>query len=846
MKVVNTMKLNNSNSQQDTSITHSAKDSTIFDIAEKKMYLYGSAVFTRGKQVLTAEFITIDFGNSELFAEAKLDSSTNEYIGVPVFKDESNEFSSIKLSYNFKTKKGTLASAETKFGDGFYYGDKIKKVSDDTYFVKNATYTTCDAKHPHYYFYAPKMKVIANDKVFANNLVLFVADVPIFALPFGVYFPKTGGKQSGILIPTPLLGGSSKGVGLEKLGFFWAGNDYFDDLVTANIYSIGGYNITNYLRFRNKNWKLDRSDLTLTTGRSRYSLDESFVNNFIGNYQHEQRFGRYTRIGGNLQYSTSGASRNTASGTNRLEDVNSITQQEILSDFSFSTSGKNWALSASYSNRLNDFNSTIDESFPKLNLNLYNQIFLNLNQSSFINYKTNEITKRLPYLSISLPTWRPFENSSNDNGFLSNLSMSISTGYINEYIRSGFDSIKKSFNIDDSRKAVTINPSISFTPKIGYFTIEPSFRYSSSIFFRKTKKEFFISDSTIRTSQYDSAFHYTQSYSGSITISTKRYGIIQPRIFGINAIRHTYIPRITISYQPDFPQYFDSLYNPISNRFDLYSKFETDNYLGNSISKGQSALITYSLNNILDAKISQGDTLDDYRRQLMSLNINGSYNPLSYDGLKWGDIFIDASTDLGIIGSLSGNTSLSFYEKDSLGKKIPSLLFDSGKFPFITERSSLTFSTSFGSNGLNDLSQKKISDSLKPTRSRTSYKDTHFDIDEFTGEIVNGNHDFSIPWRIGFTGSYSLSRYLNSTENIFSIFTDFSLTLTPTLRLSANGSYDFRQGEFLIPNINITKDLHCWEMQLNYIPTGFLSGIYFKIGLKAPSLKDIKYEYRGY
>jgi hypothetical protein len=51
---------------------------------------------------------------------------------------------------------------------------------------------------------------------------------------------------------------------------------------------------------------------------------------------------------------------------------------------------------------------------------------------------------------------------------------------------------------------------------------------------------------------------------------------------------------------------------------------------------------------------------------------------------------------------------------------------------------------------------------------------------------------------------------------------------------------------FVIPEINFAKDLHCWEMQFRWMVGGFSQGFYFRLGLKAPQLRDIqleRYEY---
>ncbi|HOQ49264.1 MAG TPA: hypothetical protein PLV01_05485, partial [Candidatus Kapabacteria bacterium] len=72
------------------------------------------------------------------------------------------------------------------------------------------------------------------------------------------------------------------------------------------------------------------------------------------------------------------------------------------------------------------------------------------------------------------------------------------------------------------------------------------------------------------------------------------------------------------------------------------------------------------------------------------------------------------------------------------------------------------------------------------------------------------------------------------------------LRLTETWNISANARYDFIRKEFLTPQINLKKDLHCWELILNWNPIGFNRGFYLRFGIKSSSLQDLKIEKKSY
>ena len=46
-------------------------------------------------------------------------------------------------------------------------------------------------------------------------------------------------------------------------------------------------------------------------------------------------------------------------------------------------------------------------------------------------------------------------------------------------------------------------------------------------------------------------------------------------------------------------------------------------------------------------------------------------------------------------------------------------------------------------------------------------------------------------------------------------------------------------------NISLKRDLHCWELSLNWTPGGIGQGVYVRLNVKSPTLKDLKIEKKG-
>src|SRR4030095_1253369 len=231
----------------DAIIDYSAKDSAVFDIANDRLYLYNEGDLKYKEFELKAARIILHRETSIMEAHGIPDTAnTGKYIGTPIFYEGSKKYDAFNIKYNFTTRIGNISMGSTEIEGGYYLGEKIKKVSEDVYFIKNGQYTTCDQADPHFYFSSPKMKIIPADKVIAEPGFLCVDDVPVFAIPFGI-FHNHSGRSSGLITPAsgedPIYGRY-----LSHLGYFWAIDDYFDLAMQGNYYTKGRYDL--YGRFR--------------------------------------------------------------------------------------------------------------------------------------------------------------------------------------------------------------------------------------------------------------------------------------------------------------------------------------------------------------------------------------------------------------------------------------------------------------------------------------------------------------------------------------------------------------------------------------------------------------------
>jgi hypothetical protein len=103
---------------------------------------------------------------------------------------------------------------------------------------------------------------------------------------------------------------------------------------------------------------------------------------------------------------------------------------------------------------------------------------------------------------------------------------------------------------------------------------------------------------------------------------------------------------------------------------------------------------------------------------------------------------------------------------------------------------------------------------------------------------------FNVPWtlRLHYTLSY-IPTVISSTIDQKLSF-DGSVTLTKKMSATFSSGYDFNANKLTYSTIGITRDLHCWDMSVNWVPIGSTQGWSFLIKVKAAVLGDMKYERR--
>ena len=85
---------------------------------------------------------------------------------------------------------------------------------------------------------------------------------------------------------------------------------------------------------------------------------------------------------------------------------------------------------------------------------------------------------------------------------------------------------------------------------------------------------------------------------------------------------------------------------------------------------------------------------------------------------------------------------------------------------------------------------------------------------------------------------------MNKSKNFWAN-TNSSFNLTKKWKVSYRARFDLLKRDLVSHSFSIYRDLHCWELSMNWTPNGFGQGINFKLNVKSPTLRDLKIEKRG-
>ncbi len=187
--------------------------------------------------------VSIDLGNSSLKADTiKLNNKTYDAVatGNAIYEDSDTVIKSEKIELNLKTKLGTIYNGSIFYKKDNYHieSGQIEKISEKTFFLKEASITTCDTEPPSWKIKGNNITLKQHKSLSAWNTRIYARDVPFLYIPY-YWFPLTQKRQTGLT--NPVFGYSDERGNFYKQGLFWAISQNQDATLYIDYYSEKGY-----------------------------------------------------------------------------------------------------------------------------------------------------------------------------------------------------------------------------------------------------------------------------------------------------------------------------------------------------------------------------------------------------------------------------------------------------------------------------------------------------------------------------------------------------------------------------------------------------------------------------
>jgi hypothetical protein len=637
--------------------------------------------------------------------------------------------------------------------------------------------------------------VINKNKIVTGPAYLTIEGIPTpLLIPFG-FFPNKQGRSSGIIFPA--FGESAqRGFYFQHLGYYFGFSDYITLAVTSDLYTKGSYTFDAVSDYK-KRYKYN-GNVTLSYAHTINSEKELPDYNVLNDYHITWRHNQDPKKNPNSTFNALVDAGTNSYYTNVISTTNNFLTNTLQSSVTYNRSIPNKPINFSLALRHNQNTLTKaisitapDMTFSVSRINPFKRKYAIGRQRWYEKIGTNYTlrgTNRIETVDSLLFSSETLKNLK--NGFTHSIPLNTS------------------FNV------------------FSYYNVTPGFNYTERFYFETLRYKWNNELKKVDTLKVK-GFQSGRDYQASVGVNTRIYGMYQYSKGPVTALRHVISPTMAFSYRPDFNKdrfgYYKTVLLDSIGRTRRYSIFEQSVYGGPP--SGPYANLSFSLDNNIEMKVkTNSDTgaTDKKVKLLESLRLGAAYNMIA-DSMK-----------LSLV-SVSGRTTL--LEKINLN-------FSGTLDPYSFDENNIDYDKFMVSEGgrlvrLTD-ADVTMSFALNKTDVKVSenYSSQELDyINSHPEEYV----DFNVPYNLSVSYSYHYNKQGNA-ESIVTQSASFNgdVNVTPKWKVGFNSWYDITDGRFTNLNLNIYRDLHCWEMRLNWIPFGFQESWNFQINVKASILQDLK------
>ena len=367
---------------------------------------------------------------------------------------------------------------------------------------------------------------------------------------------------------------------------------------------------------------------------------------------------------------------------------------------------------------------------------------------------------------------------------------------------------------------ITINPSADWAEK--WYPTALNYRWDA--------------DSGVLRTDTAQGFFTAREFRASASANTTLYGLFRYRRGPVSALRHVMYPSVTAVARPDFSD----------PRWNIYQEVQTDTagtlkrlnrfqgYTYGSPGPGQLGAVRFRLRNTLDAKLrGSGDSAAERKVNLIDdLSLETGYNAAAATN-PWENVAVRASSSWAKGAyRVSYQGLYDWYGVDSAGQRSTDLAAAMGQGwirPTMHQFSAdvrLRGGSAQGRRGpkLNDLGLEE-----------NYYSDYYSALDQVA---------WSAPWSLN--AGYSLRRSAVGTtyQTTHSVRVDGTFDATQNWKIRFASGYDLGKRDFTFTSLDVVRTIHCWQMNLRWVPFGYARSYTIGMGVTAPLLNALKVQRR--
>ena len=808
------------NKEQLEAVVQTKADNIRNDIPKKMTYLNKKAQVKYQDMQIDADYISIDWDKSLIFARGELDSLGK--IKNPALATQGGKtYEYDEFTYNIKTRQAIAFNARTEESEGVIVAEKTKKYNDSVFFMRRGKYTTDEYfikkkdTIADYYLLAPNIKLIkGKDKsqVITGPIQMYIEQVPTpLIMPFAI-LPFSDKRSAGILIPSF---GEREDVGffLNALGYYQPIGEHFDLKILTDIYTKGSWNLRPEVNYK-KNYKYTgnfSADIGTTIRGIKGLSDYSKTGTYRIAWRHQQD----SKANPFLTFSAS-------------VDV-------VSNKFYNNTVNNNYAFNQ------NNLNAQQNSSVSVVKRFLTLPITITGTSSYSQNFSTGLADLKLPVLNVAINQFYLFKPKTGiRQGLLENIT--VNTGLnLNNYVQTNEGELFRKPMWDKMQTGVKNNIALGTNTTIAkYFTFSLSANIDNALTTKTLTRNYNPLTNTVDDILNKKIAGYS-SFSTSASLQTVLYGMLNfKKNSGIQAIRHMMTPQIGFTYSPDFSApgfgYYKNYFND-RGEMTQYSIF--DKGIVGSPNSGLVQAMSFSINNNLEMKVkSKKDSTGIKKIKIFeSLNFNTNYN-FAAPVYKWSMFTFSGQTTL--FDKLNLNTGLTLEPYQIIfapGEDIGIRTNNFGHFSIQGFNAQLSYPLS---SAIFEKKDKEEISKKYHKKGEIRNENYYFDDDNYS--------QFSQPWTLNINAQYGYTRSLTRFGNkVASVGLDGSIKLTPFWNITGNLYYDVITKEIANTQLGFSRDQRSFTINFNWIPYGQYKVYDFFIGIKANILRDaVKYKDRSF